>query len=117
VPAVEQGEVSKHAIEAERALAAHAGLRQQSFGSVQPIVAAREQTDDVQETVQAAAGVLAAPGAGGHHHGLRLQPLEPVAQLVFLVAEDLRAAPQQQAERRPGEQEKEQVDDHTVLIP
>jgi len=108
-------------VQRQRALAPDARLRQQFFRPVHPVLAAGDQRDDIQEPVQALRRFLAPRGPRRHHHGLRLQSFQPIAQRVVLRAEEFDAGPQQQRQRRPGEQEEEQVGHYrhpsVLLIP
>ena len=68
------------------------------FGVADPVVAAREQADEVQEAVRRSRRPPLRRGVrAGRDHGVRLQFLQPVAERVVLVLEQLHPAPQHAA--------------------
>ena len=94
-------------------------LQQLVLDAAQPVVAAGNQAHHVEEAVQKPPPRLAPRRRRcGRHQGLRLQLLQAVAQRVFLLAEQLDAAPQQQRRQRgAGDREEEKVGQHAILIP
>ena len=62
----------------------------------------------MEEAAEAGVPGLEAGGPGGGHHGLGTEVFETIIERIFIVAEELQRAPDQEAEDAAREQEERQ---------